>query len=677
MATPDELFQRAVAAHQAGALDDAEQGYRQLLDAIPDHPASLTNLGSLAARRGDTGEAERLYRASLAARPDQLDAHFNLGNLYRRLGRPAAAAAHYEDALRAAPDAPAVLLNLGLAVSDGGDWPRAVECFARAVVVNPDVPDGLNLLGDALARCGRITEAIAAFRESIVRFPDAPRGFSNLGLHLTGAGATDEAIDVLERAVAMRPDYPEAYNALGVAYEAAGRTDEAQAAYRTALEVRDTFADAWANLGISLGEQGRVAEAVGALRRTIELSPNPIARSALLSNLLFSATLTPEQLRDEHVAWANEHADPLAADVAVRKREPDAPGRVRVGYVFGEFRSRAAVAFLEALFTHHDRTKFHVTAYPNAVRRDAAFDRLRRLADAWKPIIHLSDADAAELIRADEIDILVDLNGHAPGNRLLVFARRPAATQVGLFSYPVTTGMRAMDFRVTDAMTDPPGAESLYTEKLLRLPDLGLFYVPPDGAPAPNALPAGRRAFTFGCLNHPGKLSDPCIDAWAAILRAVPKSRLVVLAGQSVAASEEIAARFTQRGVSSDRFEMVYRLSGNDYFEAYQPLDLTLDPFPFGGAVTTCDSLWMGVPVLTVAGRDARGRQGLSLLNALGLPEFIADTPEQLVPLAATWADQRTALSELRAGLRDMVAQSPLTAAATYVKHLEAAYRSV
>lgn len=157
----------------------------------------------------------------------------------------------------------------------------------------------------------------------------------------------------------------------------------------------------------------------------------------------------------------------------------------------------------------------------------------------------------------------------------------------------------------------------------------------------------------------------------------MPKSRLVVLAGQSVAASEEIAARFTQRGVSSDRFEMVYRLSGNDYFEAYQPLDLTLDPFPFGGAVTTCDSLWMGVPVLTVAGRDARGRQGLSLLNALGLPEFIADTPEQLVPLAATWADQRTALSELRAGLRDMVAQSPLTAAATYVKHLEAAYRSV
>ncbi len=271
----------------------------------------------------------------------------------------------------------------------------------------------------------------------------------------------------------------------------------------------------------------------------------------------------------------------------------------------------------------------------------------------------------------------MDLNGHTPGNRLLVFARKPAATQVALFSYPATTGLSAMDFHVTDALTDPPGTEALYVEKLLRLPDLGWVYVPPTGAPVPRPVPANRRAFTFGCLNHPGKLSDPCVDAWAAILKAVPRSRLVLLAGQSVTASEEIAARFTHRGVASDRLEVMYRLSGNDYFEAYQPFDVALDPFPYGGAVTTCDALWMGVPVLTVAGGDARGRQGVSLLSALGLTEFMADSPEQVVSLAATWADQRPALADLRISLRDMMAQSPVTDAAAYVKHLEAAFQGL
>ncbi|HEY1186713.1 MAG TPA: tetratricopeptide repeat protein [Gemmata sp.] len=675
MATLDELFQRAVAAHRSGALDEAEHGYRQLLGAAPNHPAALTNLAAIVAQRGNSDEAERLYLEALGADPDQLNAHFNIANLYRRTGRSANAVPHYEDALRLSPDAPAVLINLGLAVTDLGNWPRGVECFARAVTVNPDAPEGLSLLGDALARCGRRTEAIAAFREAVSRFPDQPRGYCHLGLHLAAAGETDEAVDFLERAVALKPDYPEAQNALGVAYEAVGRADDAQRAYRAAVALRTEFADAWANLGTSLGEQGRVPEAVGALRRAIELAPNPIAQSALLSNLLFSADLTPEQLRDEHIAWAQKHADPFTPAEPPQKR--NGPGRTRIGYVFGEFRSRAALAFLEVLLTHHDRTQFHITAYANAGRRGAVYDRLHRLADTWQPIPHLPDDRAAELVRTDAIDVLVDLSGHAPGNRLLMFARKPAPVQLSLFSYPATLGLRAMDYRITDAVADPPGADALYTEKLLRLPGLSGVYVPPEGAPVPSAVPAGRRALTFGCLNHPAKLSDPCLDAWAAILKAVPKSRLVLLAGQSVASSEEIAAKFTRRGVVSDRLELVYRLSGDDYFEAYQPLDLMLDPFPYGGAVTTCDSLWMGVPVLTVAGSDARGRQSMSLLSAIGLPEFVADSPEQLVTLAATWADQRAGLADLRTSLRDMVAQSPLMDAAGYVRHLEAALKSV
>ena len=676
MPTADELFVQGVAAQQTGDLDTAERCYRQLLSAFPNHAATLTNLGTVVAGRGHTDEAEQLYRAAVVANPDQLDANFKLGNLFRRSRRPHEAAAAYEEVLRVAPDAPAALVNLGLAVSDAGDWPRAVECFARAATVDPNLPETFNLLGDALARCGRREEAIGAFRESVARFPDAPRGHLNLGLHLAAAEATDEAIAAFERALELNPDYPEAHNALGVALETEGRADDAQSEYREATRLRPTFAEAWGNLGTSLSEQGHTAEAADALRQSLVLVPNPVIHSTLLVTNLYSPALSAEQLRDEHMAWAADHADRLAPAEPPRPRNP---ARLRVGYVFGEFRSRAAVGLLEALFNYHDRAQFHITAYPSAARRNEAVENLKQRADGWRPIGHLSDAAAAEAIRADEIDILVDLHGHTPGNRLLVFARKPVAMQISMFGYPATTGMTAMDFRITDTTTDPPGAsDALYTEKLLRLPDIGWLYAPPTDAPPPNALPAAnRRVVTFGCLNHPGKLSDPCAEAWAAILKAVPKSRLVVLVGQTVASAEAFAARFTRLGIASDRIEPVYRLSANDYFDAYQPLDLALDPLPYNGAVTTCDALWMGVPVLTVAGNDARGRQGISLLNALGLPEFVADTPEQLVNLAATWADQRESLAELRATLRDMVSQSPLTAAAEFVKHLEAAYRSV
>lgn len=673
MATADELFRQAIAAHQTGDLETAERLYRQLLDAAPEHAACLSNLASIVARRAPD-EAERLYHRAVEIEPGLIDAHFNLGNLYRRAGRPRDAVAAYEEALRINPDAPALLVNLGLAVGDCGVWPRAVECFARAATVAPHLPDVLLFLGDALARVGRQVEAVAALRESVSRFPDSARGRYNLGIQLAAAGALDEGAAELERALQLNPNYAEAHNGLGVALETLGRTDDAQREYLAALQLKPEFADALANLGTSLGEQGRTAEAVEALRRAVAVAPGAGTGSTLLTNLLYSAALSPEQLRDEHVAWAAKYADPLFPADPPRRRERGARDRVRVGYVFGEFRSRAALGFLEALLAHHDRARFHVTVYASPAGRDEALARLRRLADTWREVTRLTDDQLAATVRADEIDVLADLSGHAAGNRLLALARKPAAAQVAVFGHPATTGMRAMDHRVTDATADPPGSDALHVEKLLRLPDLGWVYAPPADAPVPVAPKAARRSFTFGCLNHPGKLSDPCAEAWAAILRAVPRSRLVLLAGQSVASAEALAARFTALGVASDRLELVYRLPADDYFATYQPLDLALDPFPYGGAVTTCDALWMGVPVLTVAGRDARGRQATSILNALGLPEFVADTPEQLVGLASTWADQRESLADLRVTLREMMQQSPVTAAAQYVQHLEAAY---
>jgi predicted O-linked N-acetylglucosamine transferase (SPINDLY family) len=669
----DPLFADAVSRHQAGDTATAEQLYRQVLEVEPQHPGALSNLGVIVART-DPQQALQLYTAAIAANPNQLDAHFNLGNVLRKLNRPHEAAAAYQAVLRLNPRHPRAYLNLGLTVSDAGDWGTAVDCFRRAIAFDPGLPEAYNLLGDALYRLGRTDEAVATFRDFAAHCPDEPRAHHNLGLALATKGDYEGAVPELEQALKLRPNYPDAHNSLGVALEALGRADEAQEHYQQAAELRPDFADAWSNLGTSLTEQGRVKEAAVALRKALELRADPRTGSNLLLALSYSSDLTPEQLRDEHLAWGTRYADSLPAP---RRPVSDPNRRLKVGYVSGDFRVHTAAGFIELLLTHHDRNRVHVTCYPNMTRADEATERMRRLADAWRPVVSVPDSQMAEMVLADEIDILVDLSGHTAGNRLQLFARKPAPVQATLFGYPCTTGVKAIDYRITDTYADPPGeTESLCVEKLLRLPEVAWVYHPPAFAPAPNALPSqSRRTFTFGCLNNPAKLSDGCVEAWAKVLKAVPRSRLVLLAGRSPSAARRTTERFTQLGVASDRLELVYRLPANEYFEAYQPIDLALDPFPFNGGVTTCDALWMGVPALTVAGKDYRSRQGVSLLNNLGLPEFVADSPEKLVELAATWSDQRESLADLRASLREMMEASPLTQAEKYVRNLEAAYR--
>lgn len=670
-----ELFERAVRAHHGGDLESAEEKYRSILATDPDHAPTLTNLGVLLARHGQLDEAVRMYAAAVAADPTMADAHFNLGNLYRRLGRCREAASSFKHVLRLNPNHVWAHLNFGLAVSDGGHWSVAVEHFRRAVDLDPDASEGFQLLWDGLTRLGRLDEAAAAIRQFVTHAPNDARGHLNLGLTLTALRQYDEAIGQLEHALRLRPDYPEAHNAMGVALDAAGRADEAHQHYRDAVHLRPDYADAWSNLGLSLSDQGRIKEAADTLKHALDVRPDPVIASNRLVTLLASSNVGPERLGAEHAAWAASYADPLALP-ADSVRYPTPGPRLRVGYVFGQLRTRAVAAFLETLLTRHDRTGFHVTCYPNAPRVAGESDHLRRLADAWKPVLGMSDAAAAELVRADEIDILVDLCGHTAGNRLLVFAHTPARAQVTLWGYPCTTGLKAIGFRVSDEIADPLDSDEHGPEKVLRLPAVGRLYVPSSTAPVPNALPAGqRRTLTFGCLNHPGKLSDACLDTWAAVLKAVPQSRLLLQAGHSVEAARQLTERFTRGGVSPDRLELVYRLPEQDYLEAYQPVDMALDPFPFNGRSTTCDALWMGVPVLSVAGMDSRSRQGQSILTNLGLPDFVAATPEKLVSLAATWADQRDALADLRGGLREMMATSSITDGSAFVQHLEAAYR--
>ena len=679
MTSTDETFAEAARLHQAGDVAAAEPLYRQVLEADPRHVRALANLGVIAVRAGKLDEAADHYAAALEIDPNHVETHFNLGNLYRKRNRPQEAAAAFQAVLGLQPNHPRAYLNLGLAVSDAGDWVAAIDCFRRAVALDPNMPEAYNLLGDALYRTGRGAESVAVFREFVARCPDEARGHHNLGLALAASGEYEEAMPELELALKLRADYPDAHNSLAVALEHFGRADEAQHHYREATRLRADFADAWSNLGTSLAEQGRGAEAIEALGRAEAIRPDARTGSNRLLALTYSSAYSPTQLREEHAAWAAKFADSLMPFTRPRIAAPDPNRRLKVGYVSGDFRTHTVAGPIELLLTNHDRNKVHVTCYPNVPGPDETTDRLRRLADGWRPVAALSDAAMADAVRADEIDILVDLSGHTAGNRLLVFAREPAPVQLTMFGYPCTTGLKAIDYRVSDSYADPPGeSDGLYTEGLIRLPDSAWAYKTPTSAPVPNTLPAeSRRAFTFGCLNNPGKLSELCIETWAKVLKSVPKSRLVLQAGRSAEAARLLAERFTKQSIASDRLELVYRLPANEYFEAYQPIDLCLDPFPFNGGVTTCDALWMGVPVLTVAGRDYRSRQGVSILMNLGLPEFVAESPEKLVGLAAIWAGQRAGLADLRGSLREMMQQSPVTNAAQFVRSLETAYRQV
>ncbi|MGL4420597.1 MAG: tetratricopeptide repeat protein, partial [Gemmataceae bacterium] len=346
---------------------------------------------------------------------------------------------------------------------------------------------------------------------------------------------------------------------------------------------------------------------------------------------------------------------------------------LRIGYISADFRTHTVAGFIEVLLKQHDRKQFRVFAYGNVSRPDDTTERLAALADEWRQITGLADTTVAEMIARDRIDILIDLSGHTAGNRLLTIARRPAPLQLTLFGYPNTTGLKAVDFRITDAISDPPGlTEHLYTERLLRLPDVPWVYQPPIEAPDVTTLPSStRKTITFGCLNNAAKISDACCDTWAKLIAAIPGSRLVLLAGQSQAGAKRLTDRFLAAGILRDRLQLVLRLPRHEYYEAYQSFDLALDPFPYNGGVTTCDALWMGVPVLTVAGNSYVSRQGAMINTQVGLSEFVADDPATLIELAKTWSMNREWLADIRAGLRGQVASSPIANAPRYVQQLE------
>lgn len=677
-ANADALHLLGVLAHQAGRPDLAAGYVRRAVALAPGRADFRSNLGLIAQAFGRPADAAACFREALRLRPDFADAHFNLGVLLQGQGHPAAAEACLREALRLRPGDAETHCTLGTALQDQGRAAEAEACYREALRLHPGYAEAHCNLGTALQEQGRPAAAEACYREALRLRADYPEAHCDLGTVLQGRGQIQAAEACYREAVRLRPGCPAGHSNLGVILRDQGRVDEAAACFREALRLRPDHPDAHGNLGNLLKDVGRLDEALAAFRRCLEFRPgSAAAHSNLLYALHYHPAATHEGLGEEHGRWNERHAEPLAAGVRPHANDPTPDRRLRVGYLSPDLRAHPVGRFLLPVLEAHDRTQVEVCCYSSsAAATDDLTRSLRGHADLWRDVAGHTDERLAEVVREDGVDVLVDLAAHMANNRLLVFARRPAPVQVTYLAYCSTTGLRAIDYRLTDPHLDPPGRQGAsYSEESVWLPETYWCYRAPVEAPpvAPTpALAAGR--VTFGCLNNYCKATPPALDAWRALLRAVPGSRLLLHA-QPGAHRQRAHAFFADGGVDPGRVEFVGFSPLADYFRLYDRIDVGLDPFPYCGGTTTCDALWMGVPVVSLAGATAVSRAGLSILTNAGLPELVARTPDEYVGIAAALAGDLPRLAALRSGLRERLLRSPLTDAPRFARHLEAAFR--
>jgi predicted O-linked N-acetylglucosamine transferase (SPINDLY family) len=639
--------------------------------------------GAAALARGDLEAAARAYRQAIGRGAGDSDAYNNLGVIEAQRGDLDAAIVLFQGAWSRGGAGGRENLIHALATRGAdrfgqGRFEEAAADFQERAQLEPAAPRAWTEWGAALAKVGRLEEAIDHHRRAIALAPDYALAHSNLGAALLGLKRTDEAVSVLETACALAPADPNAAINLSSAQQRLGNVARAEELARKALVLAPRSAEAHNNLGLALSAQGEGEEALASLARATALDPkNPGYFSTWLLTLHYDPAATPQAIAAEHRRFQATFGGEVASRAA-----PPRSSRLRVAYLSPDLRRHSVSYFFEPLLAAHDRNVVEVFCYADVPRPDDVTVRLAGLAEQWRTTWALPDAELAALLERDGVDVLVDLAGHTAGNRMALLARRAAPIQFSYLGYPATTGLGTMDFRVTDAIADPPGlSEGWHSEALVRIEGGFLCYSPPLSAeecPAvvpPPALASG--AVTFGSFNNLAKINAGVLDAWAALLGRVPGSRLLLKARglDHARIRDRLWSRLEDRGVERRRVELVAPLGRPaDHLAAYGRVDVALDTFPYNGTTTTCEALWMGVPVVTFTGRAHAGRVGASILSRLGLEELAPATLEESIEEAASLASDRERLVALRGELRERLRASPLMDSARLARQLEAAY---
>ena len=708
------LYQAALASHQSGDLPRAEQLYRQILAVAPDQPEVLHLLGVLANQSGRPDVAVQYLSRAVNLQPGVAPMHSNLGVALMALGRSVEGQTKLRRAIELDPGYAPARFNLGLALREMGQLEAAESCFVTALEQAPDYVEAIdalgatrlalgraseaealhrqtlalepdsaptyNNLGNTLQVQGRLEAAVEAYRAALSRRPEIPEARNNLGSALQHLGRLEEALEHFEAASQLRPGYAEAVNNGGATLVSLGRLSEGVARLRQAVALRLDYAEAWINLGGALLGQGEIDEALDCLRRAVEVRGGLAeAHSALVFGMHYSPRFDPAALSDEARLWGRRYTPPLDS-LPCHANAPDPDRPLRVGYVSADLHRHPVGYFLEQVLACHSRAAVETYCYSSNDYQDDLTARLKLGAHHWREIRTLSDAEAADRIRQDQIDLLIDLGGHSARARLSIFGLKPAPVQASWLGYFDTTGLPAMDYLIADQHVAPPGADQHYVERLIRLPRHYLCYQPPLEAPPVAELPARRAGrLTFGCFNNVAKVNPDVVALWSRLLDLLPEARLLLLATafDDDAVRERYRACFAAHGLGPERLELRGRAPYFDYLRSYGEVDIALDPFPYTGGTTSVEALWMGVPVVSLTGQTFVSRMGLTYATAAGLRDLVSDSQERYLRTALELAADLPRLAELRRELRPRLRASALCDGPGFTRQLEAAFRQM
>jgi predicted O-linked N-acetylglucosamine transferase (SPINDLY family) len=568
--------------------------------------------------------------------------------------------------------------NLGIALRCLGQFEAAISSLQRAIRLNPNNAPAHNSLGLCMHDIGNFDESVKYFRKAISVLPDYVEPYSNIGITLQDQGELDIAIEYYNKAIAINPQFIQTYVNLGSVLIEQDQCDEAVKALNTALQINAQYVDAHYNIGNAYQNNLQYDQAIAHYRKALELKPD---FHGAFNNLLFCANYHPDLSSEELYAYYPEYEEQFARSLYQEWRphanDRDPQRRLKVGYVSPSFYNHSARHFLEPLLAHHDHSQVEVYAYAQLIGADEVTARYQSYVDHWIPTRGMSDAALAERIRADGIDILIDVAGHTGENRLLVFARKPAPVSLHWLDFGYTTGLTAIDYYLTDAPTTPPGSEAYFAEQIWRLPTPAYAYRPMEGMGEVGPLPAKRKGhITFGTLTRAVRLNYKLIRTWSQLLKAVPGSHLIINSGnfKSAAMQERVAEQFMAHGVAREQLEIG---SSSPPWDVLRNIDIGLDCFPHNSGTTLFENLYMGIPFVTLSSRPSVGYLGASILHGVGHPEWIAENEEEYIAKAVGLAQDLPALAELRSTLRQQMQQSPLMDEVGFTRAVEQAYRQM
>ena len=661
-------------------------------------------------------EAIPLLQMVLDVRPDSEEAHYNLGNIFYILGRDDPAIEQFTEAIRSKNDFEEAHLNLGNALYRKGDFATSIEQFRKVVSLNPSSTEGWYCLGRSLFSQGNLSEAVSPLEKAISLNPAFHDAHKVLGIIHHEKGRLNDAVTSFIHALDIDPENDNTLYMIGVTFLALKQYAVAQKYFEKATKINPENVSAFCNLGFSLKdqlrqkmatkafvraleidpncseaysglsdiyiEQGHPDEAIPLLKKAIRLKPDNVeAHQTLLLALHYSMRHSPKEIFREHLDFASTFEIPLGQH---RPLGTYTRGRkLRIGYVSPDFRQHSVSYFIEPVLLNHEREKFEIFLYYNTRNEDDVSLRFKKLSDHWHNISNLSDDKVEDLIRNDRIDILVDLAGHTRDNRLPVFARKPAPVQVTWIGYPNTTGLSTIDYRITDSYLDPAGsADELYSEKLIRLPGSFSAYLPPKDAPkVRDSPPAIQNGFvTFGSFNNIAKMNPEVVNCWSTILNALPNAKLVLksynMGDYDIAKS--VQKSFLNHGIDSDRLTLLVKDELiRQHLEHYNNIDLALDTFPYNGTTTTCEALWMGVPVVVLEGNSHVSRVGYSIMRNLDYRQLISSNLKEYVDIAVRLASDCEGLRIFRSELRSRFNSSPVMDAKQLTQNIEKVFLEI